>query len=94
MKAGRRSLISRGFRADTIYIKLPMLNVSLLAMAFWGGWLADGSFHFDFKLSRHPFVRQCTLGFKLDAEEGVENIYTTHPGGLRRFRECDFNSQR
>lgn len=29
-----QSLISRGCRADTIYIKLPMLNVSLLAMAF------------------------------------------------------------
>lgn len=29
-----QSLISRGFRADTIYIKLPMLNVSLLTMAF------------------------------------------------------------
>lgn len=29
-----QSLISRGFRADTIYIKLPMLNVFLLAMAF------------------------------------------------------------
>lgn len=30
---GAQSLISRGYRADTIYIKLPMLNVSLLAMA-------------------------------------------------------------